>query len=79
MVNKVLEGKMEDFIQEESKKPGITNNRNGKLKKRVKSAAGMLEIKTPGDRNGDFQSCHIKEAGTFLNERPSPTALVKQL
>ena len=66
MVNKVLEGEMEDFIQEESKKPGITNKRNGKLKKRVKSAAGILEIETPRDRNGDFNPAILKKRERFL-------------
>lgn len=66
MVNKVLEGEMDAFIEEQGETSEVTNKRNGKLKKKVKSAAGMLEIETPRDRNGDFNPVLLKKRERIL-------------
>ena len=54
MVNQMLEGEMEAFIEEEKAK-GKPNKRNGKLGKQVVSTTGPLWVETPRDRNSDFE------------------------
>ncbi len=54
MVNTMLEGEIEDFLDEEQAK-GNKNKRNGKQNKRVLSEFGSLEISTPRDREGEFE------------------------
>ena len=54
MVNQMLEGEMEDFLETEQKQ-GHKNKRNGRMSKQVLSDSGQLEIQTPRDRNGDFE------------------------
>lgn len=53
MVNGMLEGEMDSFMEEEkaSKKK---NKRNGKLAKQVLSELGPLYVETPRDRQGEF-------------------------
>jgi transposase-like protein len=59
-VNAALEGEMGDFIRE-SKSEGKENRRNGHTPKLVRSTSGPLEIKTPRDRNGDYEPLIIKK------------------
>ena len=54
MVNQMLEGEMEAF-QDEEKASNRSNKRNGHTSKRVISESGYLDIRTPRDRNGDFE------------------------
>lgn len=54
MVNKMLEGEVEDFL-EEQRASGEQNKRNGYTSKQVTSSAGPLSIRTPRDRNADFE------------------------
>lgn len=54
LVNEMLEGEMESFLDEE-RKQGKRNKRNGKTSKRVLSDSGPLEISTPRDREGSFE------------------------
>ena len=53
MVNQMLEGEIENFLEEEQAS-GNMNKRNGKTKKKVISQYGPLEISTPRDREADF-------------------------
>lgn len=53
MLNASLDGEMEHF-QEEEKASGKVNRRNGYTTKQVRSTAGPLEIKTPRDREAEF-------------------------
>ncbi|MBX2930208.1 MAG: transposase [Saprospiraceae bacterium] len=53
-VNGMLNGEMNDFIEEERAKDK-SNKRNGHTKKVVRSMAGPLEIQTPRDRASDFE------------------------
>ncbi|EON74838.1 Mobile element protein [Lunatimonas lonarensis] len=53
MVNTMLEGEIEGFLEEE-RASGSENKRNGRTRKRVVSDAGFLDIATPRDRQGDF-------------------------
>jgi transposase-like protein len=54
MVNKMLEGEVDDFLDEQ-RASGEQNKRNGYTPKQVISAAGPLSIRTPRDRNADFE------------------------
>lgn len=54
MVNKMLEGEVEDFIDEE-RASGQMNKRNGYTSKKLTSSVGPLSIKTPRDRKADFE------------------------
>jgi transposase-like protein len=54
MVNKLLDGEMEAFIEDE-RLQGKKNKRNGKTSKQVLSQTGPLHIDTPRDRNGEFE------------------------
>lgn len=54
MVNKMLEGEVEDFLDEEHAS-GRENKRNGYTRKQLSSSAGPLSIRTPRDRNSDFE------------------------
>lgn len=49
-----LEGELEAHLQEE-RAQGISNRRNGKGVKRVKSASGEFELETPRERSGNFE------------------------
>ena len=54
MVNEILEGEMDAF-QSEQKSSQKQNKRNGRTTKRVLSESGYLDIRTPRDRNGEFE------------------------
>lgn len=54
LVNKMLEGEVEDFLHEE-RASNKRNKRNGYTEKKVLSEAGSLSIRTPRDRNSDFE------------------------
>ena len=54
MVNKMLEGEVTDFLHAERASDRV-NKRNGYSEKQVLSSAGPLSIRTPRDRNGDFE------------------------
>ncbi len=53
-VNGMLNGEMGDFLAEERAKEKA-NKRNGYTSKAVRSVAGVLQIQTPRDRQGDFE------------------------
>jgi len=65
MVNKVLEGEMEYFIDEQ-KAAGKKNKRNGKIAKQVQTSAGPIYVETPRDREGDFEPEVIGKRQRFL-------------
>lgn len=54
MVNEMLEGEMDSFMEEEQDQ-GNPNKRNGRQAKQVLSDSGPLWIETPRDRNSDFE------------------------
>ena len=62
-VNASLEGELDHHLSEEKEK----NRRNGHTGKTVKSQAGNLSIKTPRDRNSDFQPVLIEKRKKELN------------
>jgi transposase-like protein len=53
MVNRMLEGEMEAFL-DQSKKEGNKNKRNGKMSKQVLTQAGQIQVETPRDRLSQF-------------------------
>jgi len=66
MVNTMLEGEMDSFIEEE-KCLENTNKRNGGKVKKVLSEVGPLDIYTPRDRNGDFEPSIIAKRSRELS------------
>ncbi len=54
MVNKMLEGEVEDFLDTQ-RASGGQNKRNGYTAKQINSSVGPLSIRTPRDRNSDFE------------------------
>ena len=57
LIKAVLEASLEVEMDEhlEQSKQQVSNRRNGKISKQVKSSAGSFEIFTPRDRNGSFE------------------------
>jgi putative transposase len=66
LVNAAMEGEMDASI-EASKKEDPTNRRNGHTRKTVRSNAGPLNIKTPRDRNGEYEPILIGKWDRELN------------
>jgi putative transposase len=62
-----LDGEMDSHLTE-CKEHGISNRRNGKLKKSVKTCTGSFELETPRDREGTFEPEIVKKRQTVLNE-----------
>jgi transposase-like protein len=60
IVNAALEGEMDAHIQESSAQ-GVSNRRNGKMAKTVRSEAGTLELQAPRDRNGTFEPVIVEK------------------
>lgn len=60
LVNASLDGEMDHYMEEEGGREG-GNRRNGHTNKSVRSTAGPLEIKTPRDREGDFDPVLIEK------------------
>lgn len=54
MVDTMLDAEIDSFLTEE-RASGVSNKRNGKTVKRVKSEIGDIHVSTPRDRNGDFE------------------------
>jgi len=59
-----LDGEMDSFLSEKA----LTNRRNGKGKKTVKTDYGSVEIDTPRDRNSEFEPELIPKRQTVLGE-----------
>jgi transposase-like protein len=56
LVNASLEGEMDHFIMEQkASDEGVQNRRNGHVPKTVRSTSGPVSIRTPRDRNGEFE------------------------
>ena len=53
MVNEILEGEMDSFMEEE-KASGRPNKRNGRSTKQVLTNTGKIRVETPRDRNSNF-------------------------
>ena len=62
-----LEGEMESHLSE-CRDQGLSNRRNGKQTKTVKSGVGSFELDTPRDRESSYEPEIIKKRQTVLNE-----------
>ena len=62
-----LEGEMDSHLSD-CKEEGISNRRNGRLKKIIKTGTGSFELETPRDREGIFEPEIVKKRQTGLNE-----------
>jgi putative transposase len=62
-----LEGEMDAHLVD-CKRQSLSNRRNGKLTKVMKSDTGMFELQTPRDREGSFEPEIVKKRQTVLNE-----------
>jgi putative transposase len=62
-----LEGEIESHILTEED-AGISNRRNGKSSKTLRSESGSFELLTPRDRNSSFEPSIIKKRQTVLGE-----------
>src|SRR5262245_6275606 len=61
MINRSLEAEMQAHLGHERHGSAGGNPRNGKSRKRVKSAMGDLQIETPRDREGTFEPQLVKK------------------
>ena len=66
-LNRALDAEMDDHLAE-NKGNGGKDRRNGKMRKTVQSEYGPVEIETPRDRNGTFESEVVKKRETILAE-----------
>lgn len=62
-----LEGEMDNHL-EQCNTSGISNRRNGKSRKEMKSGDGSFELETPRDRESSFEPELVKKRQTILNE-----------
>lgn len=53
MIHALLDAEMDIFLRNHSNE-GVTNKRNGRINKKVRAQVGILDIKTPRDRRGEF-------------------------
>lgn len=63
-----LEGELESHLLSESKTPELSNRRNGKTSKVLKTGTESFELETPRDRLGTFEPQMVKKRQTVLNE-----------
>lgn len=66
MVEASLVGEIEAHLSECAEQ-GVSNRRNGKSKKQLKTGSGSFELETPRDRNGTFEPQLVKKRQTVLN------------
>ena len=68
-LQEVLEAEMEEFLGYAKYEREEKNNyRNGYSSKTLKTSLGEIEIKTPRDRNSDFEPQIVKKRQTLLGE-----------
>jgi len=68
-LQEVLEAEMEEFLGYAKYERGEKNNyRNGYSSKTLKTSLGEIEIKTPRDRNSDFEPQIVKKRQMVLGE-----------
>lgn len=63
-----LDGEMNSYMASCAEDPDISNRRNGKSKKSVRSPVGEFELETPRDREGGFSPRIVKKRQTVLND-----------
>ena len=68
LIKDFLEGALDGELDSHLAENGENNRRNGKGKKVVKTGYGPVEIRTPRDRNSDFEPEIIEKRQTVLGE-----------
>lgn len=63
-----LEGEMENHLQSEQAKK-LSNRRNGKSRKEVRSSMGKFELETPRDRLSQYEPMIVPKRQTILTEQ----------
>lgn len=66
LLEAALEGEMDAHISE-CQESGISNRRNGKSSKLMKSTSGIFDMETPRDREGSFEPEIVRKRQTVLN------------
>lgn len=67
LLESALEGEMDAHLQE-SRALGLSNRRNGKSSKTIKTGTESFELLSPRDREGSFEPEIVKKRQTVLNE-----------
>lgn len=67
VMNAALECEMEAHLENEAQLD-VTNRRNGKTAKTIKSGSGEFELITPRDRNSTFEPQIVKKRQTILTD-----------
>lgn len=67
LLEAALEGEMDSHMTD-CHETGISNRRNGKTTKTIKSTTGVFDLDTPRDRDGSFEPEIVKKRQTVLNE-----------
>jgi len=62
-----LQAELEVHLEEEKAK-SVSNRRNGKGSKQVRSSVGSFDLETPRDRQGSFEPEIVKKREVFLGE-----------
>lgn len=62
-----LEGELDAHLQEE-RATGLSNRRNGKTSKRVKSVAGEFDLESSRDRSGSFEPMVVPKRQVIITE-----------
>lgn len=67
LLEAALEGEMDSHMTD-CHETGISNRRNGKTTKTIKSTTGVFDLETPRDRDSSFEPEIVKKRQTILNE-----------
>ena len=62
-----LEGELEAHLQE-ARASGLSNRRNGKISKRVKSLSGEFDLESSRDRSGSFEPLVVPKRQVIITE-----------
>ncbi|MDF9796259.1 transposase-like protein [Catalinimonas alkaloidigena] len=65
-LEKALEAELDHHLDEEERSGG--NRRNGSSKKQIKTTSGPVDLKTPRDRNSNFEPEIIGKREVYLGE-----------
>ena len=69
LLEDAMQAELESHLNEEKAKGAIKSNRkNGSTSKTMRCETGDFELKTPRDRNGNFNPHIVKKQQTFLGE-----------
>jgi putative transposase len=68
LIKRLVEAGLEGELDAHLKEQKTSNRRNGKMRKRVKTGFGQVEIATPRDRNASFEPQTLPKRQTTLGE-----------